>query len=155
MAGAAEAMRTLGPEVSAHVDEIGPWPRGDGGAYAYLIDTPEGSVLWKDTSGHWTGLLGQLRPDVALIAVAGRGNVDGEPVQGSLADFVAAEVDLLRPRRVIPCHHDDWMPPLTRPTDLAPVEAEVRRRCPDVDWVELPYAKPHLLFAGLEGTPDR
>mgnify|MGYP000940812565 CR=1 FL=1 len=31
-------------------------PRAEGGAYAYLIETPEGSILWKDTSGHWTGI---------------------------------------------------------------------------------------------------
>ena len=30
-----------------------------------------------------------LTPDVAILAAAGRANVDGEPMQGSLADFVA------------------------------------------------------------------
>ena len=42
-----------------------------------------------------------LRPDVAILAAAGRGNIDGEPIQGSLAEFMAREADLLRPRRVI------------------------------------------------------
>ena len=63
--------------------------RGDGGALVYLFDTPDGSLLYQDTSGHWTGILRDLRPDVAIVAAAGRGNIDGEPIQGSLAEFVA------------------------------------------------------------------
>jgi hypothetical protein len=68
-----------------------------------------------------TGILRDLRPDVALLAAAGRGNIDGEPLQGSLAQFMAREVDLLRPRRLVLAHHDDWMPPQTRPTDIGPI----------------------------------
>jgi L-ascorbate metabolism protein UlaG (beta-lactamase superfamily) len=114
-------------------------PRGEGGALAYLIETPEGSILWKDTSGHWTGVLRDLRPDVALLAAAGRGNIDGEPVQGSLAQFVAREADLLRPRRIVLSHHDDWMPPATRPTDTAPIRAELSRQAPYTELVEMGY----------------
>ena len=65
--------------------------RGDGGALLYLVETPDGSLLFQDTSGHWTGVLDTLAPDVAILAAAGRGTVDGEPVQGSLAGFVADE----------------------------------------------------------------
>ena len=43
------------------------------------------ALLYQDTSGHWSGILHDLRPDVAILAAAGRGNVDGEPIQGSLA----------------------------------------------------------------------
>ena len=71
--------------------------RGDGGALVYVFDTPDGQLLFQDTSGHWTGILGELRPDVAIVAAAGRGNVDGEPIQGSLAEFVGREVSLLDP----------------------------------------------------------
>ena len=38
------------------------------------------------------GILDGLRPDVAILAAAGRGNIDGEPIQGSLADFVGRQV---------------------------------------------------------------
>ena len=57
--------------------------RGDGGALVYVFDTPDGSLLYQDTSGHWSGILRDLRPDVAIVAAAGRGNIDGEPIQGS------------------------------------------------------------------------
>ena len=61
--------------------------------------------------GHWTGILRDLRPDLAILAAAGRGNLDGEPIQGSLAQFIAREADLLRPDKIVLCHHDNWNPP--------------------------------------------
>ena len=67
-------------EAEVHRTECTQQPRGEGGALAYLVETPLGSILWKDTSGHWTGILRDLRPDAALLAAAGRGNIDGEPI---------------------------------------------------------------------------
>jgi len=75
----------LSDEVVAHLRASQQGPRGDGGALVYLFDTPEGSLLYQDTSGHWSGILRDLRADIAILAAAGRGNVDGEPIQGSLA----------------------------------------------------------------------
>ena len=134
----------LGAEVAAHMAASDRHPRGEGGSFAYLVETPAGSIFWKDTSGHWTGVLRDLRPDVALLAAMGRGNVDGEPVQGTLAQFVAAEVEMLRPGRVVLCHHDNWMPPLTRPVDPGPIRHELARRTPAAQLVEMGY---------LEGYP--
>ncbi len=126
-------------EAEAHMMECPQQPRGEGGALAYLIETPLGSLLWKDTSGHWTGILRDLRPDVALLAAAGRGNIDGEPIQGTLAQFVAREVNLLRPRRIVLGHHDDWNPPMTGPTDLEPIERELALEAPGVELVHMDY----------------
>ena len=131
-------------EAEAHMRECAQQPRGEGGTLAYLIETPLGSILWKDTSGHWTGILRDLRPDAALLAAAGRGNIDGEPIQGTLAQFVAREADLLRPRRIVLGHHDDWNPPVTSPTDMEPIEWELSRQAPGVELVQMDY---------LEGYP--
>ncbi len=125
-------------------------PRGEGGALAYFIETPEGSILWKDTSGHWTGILRDLRPDVAILAAAGRGNIDGDPIQGSLAQFMAREVDLLRPRRLIISHHDDWNATGVDPKrTFEPVRDELKRQAPRVELVHQEYqeAYPLLSFA--------
>ena len=102
--------------------------RAESGAYAYLIETPEGSIRWKGTSGHWTGILRDLRPDVAILAAAGRGNIDGEPIQGSLTQFMAREADLLHPGKIVLCHHDDWNPPVTGPTGVEPIREELARQ---------------------------
>ena len=136
----------LGQEVAAHLAASDRHPRGEGGSFAYLIETPAGSIFWKDTSGHWSGVLRDLRPDVALLAAVGRGNVNGEPVQGTLAEFVASEAELLRPRQVILCHHDDWMPPLTRPTDVGPIRHELARRTPGVELIEMGYLAGYPLL---------
>ncbi|HLZ73242.1 MAG TPA: MBL fold metallo-hydrolase [Dehalococcoidia bacterium] len=136
-------------EVRAHLGANRQRPRGEGGAFAYLIETPEGSILWKDTSGHWTGILRDLRPDVALLAAAGRGNIDGEPVQGSLAEFMAREADLLRPRRIVLSHHDDWLPPTTSPPNVAPIRKELERQTPGVELVEMGYSEGYPILRGV------
>jgi L-ascorbate metabolism protein UlaG (beta-lactamase superfamily) len=144
-----EWLASLGPEALAHLRASDQGPRGDGGSLVFLFETPEGSLLFQDTSGHWTGILHDLRPDVAILAAAGRGNIDGEPIQGTLAEFVARQADLLRPRRVILCHHDDWLPGFSIPTRVAPIQEALARRVPRTELVELGYLSGYPLFDGL------
>ena len=119
-----------------------------GGPLAYLIETPQGSIFWQDTSGCWTGVLGQVRPDVAIIAAAGRGNIDGEPIQGSLSDFVAIEAELLQPKTIILGHHDNWMPPVTPEggTDVSPIREALRTRVPGAVLLEPGYMEGTILL---------
>jgi hypothetical protein len=91
-------------------------------------------------------MLDQLHPDVAILAAAGRGNVDGEPIQGSLADFVSREVELLRPARLLLGHHDDWMPGLTSATDTTPIRNALAERSPKVEFVDIGYHSGYPLF---------
>lgn len=140
-------LATLGDEMLDHLRVSAQGARGDGGALLYLLETAEGSLLYQDTSGCWTGILRDLRPDVAILAAAGRGNLDGEPVQGSLAQFLAREVELLRPRRVILGHHDDWLPGFSRAIDVAPIRAELARRTPFAELVEMGYRAALPVFA--------
>jgi len=140
---------TLGPEALAHLRASAQGVRGDGGALVYHFRTREGSLLYQDTSGHWSGVLRDLRPDVAILAAAGRGNVDGEPIQGSLAQFVAREVDLLRPRRVFLGHHDDWLPGFSRAIDVKPIREAIARARPGTELVETGYGAAYPLFRGF------
>jgi L-ascorbate metabolism protein UlaG (beta-lactamase superfamily) len=140
-------LTSLGPATLEHLVASNQGARGDGGALVYLFDTPDGSVLYQDTSGHWSGILRDLRPDVAILAAAGRANVDGEPIQGSLAQFVAREVDLVRPRRVVLCHHDDWLPGFSVETDVAPIRAEIGRVAPRTILLEPGYLDATRIFA--------
>lgn len=129
----------LDPVAIRHVVGAQQGDRGDGGALVYLFETPDGSLLYQDTSGHWTGILHGLRPDVAILAAAGRGNIDGEPIQGSLARFVARQADLLRPKRIVLAHHDDWLPGFSIPTDVKPIREELARVVPHSELLELGY----------------
>lgn len=146
----AELMKYLATEVdadtSAHIaaSAAGHSDRGDGGALLFLVEAPDGSVLFQDTSGHWSGVMRDLRPDVAILAAAGRGNIDGEPIQGSLAQFIGRQADLLRPRKVILGHHDNWLPGFSVPTDTTSIAAELARVTPNVEFLEPGY---------MEATP--
>ena len=144
-AGAQARPDLVTAEVRAHLRECVNSPRGDGGALGYLLDTPAGSLYWADTSGYWTGVIDGMQPDIAVLAAAGTGNVDGEPAQGSLADFVADQVSLLRPRHLVLCHHDDWLPPLISPPDLGPVRTALADRAPGVTLHEPGYGTPLAL----------
>jgi L-ascorbate metabolism protein UlaG (beta-lactamase superfamily) len=150
MRGLQTFLRTaLAPEAVDHMREsfVGHSPRGDGGALVYYFETPEGSLLYQDTSGHWTGILDGVRPDAAILAAAGRGNIDGEPIQGSLADFVGRQVAAVRPRRLILSHHDDWLPGFSVATQMEPLRAAISAASPDTELVEPGYLEGTDLFA--------
>jgi len=129
----------LAPETLAHFVSSQQGDRGDGGALVYHFETPDGTLLYQDTSGHWSGILERLRPDVAILAAAGRGNVDGEPIQGSLAEFVAREAGLLEARRVVLCHHDDWLPGFSIDTDVSPIRRALADVSEKIELLELGY----------------
>ncbi len=129
----------LAPEALEHLLSAGQGDRGDGGALVYVFDTPDGRLLYQDTSGHWSGILCGLDVDAAIVAAAGRGNVDGEPTQGSLAQFVAQEVVLVGPPKVVLCHHDNWLPGFSIDTDIDPIRDELARIAPGTELVELDY----------------
>jgi len=141
-----EYLSSLGGEALAHLQVSAQGARGDGGALLYFFETPEGSLLFQDTSGHWSGILKNLRPDVAILAAAGRGNIDGEPVQGSLAHFVARQADLIRPKRVILSHHDNWLPGFSGEVNVAPVRTELSRWAPRSELVEMGYLTAQRIF---------
>jgi hypothetical protein len=71
----------LGDEVRRHLKASDQGPRGDGHSLVYLFESAEGSLLFQDTSGHWTGILRDLRPDVAILAAA----VDVAPIREAMA----------------------------------------------------------------------
>ena len=114
----------------------------DGGQLAYLLECPEGSILFSSSAGWWSGVLAALRPDVAVLAASGRPNVDGEPHQGSLATFLLSEVEALRPRTVVFSHHDALLPPVLNATDTGEAEAVLREEASYARLVTLDYGNP-------------
>lgn len=138
----------LDPVAIEHVlsTMVGHSPRGDGGALLYLIETPDGSILFQDTSGHWTGIVDDLDADVAIVAAAGRANVDGEPIQGTLAEFVADHIRRIGARRAILCHHDNWLPGFSIDTDVAPIRDALAEVAPGTELLELGYVDGTQLF---------
>lgn len=131
--------------VPAHLAS-GAHARGDGGPLIYLIETPDGSVLWQDSAGCWSPLLERLRPDVALLAAVGRPNWDGDPYQGRLTAFVADEVAMLQAPKVALCHHDDWMPPFSGELPTEPFAAELAGRGLPAELLTMGYLEGRTLL---------
>ncbi len=125
---------------------VGHSPRGDGGALLFHFETPDGSLLYQDTSGHWSRVVDMLEPDVAIVAAAGRANVDGQPIQGSLVDFVVDHVARVQPRQVVLSHHDDWLPGFSYPTDVESIRAALAQRVPGATLLDLGYVDGTKLF---------
>jgi len=142
-------MQTLSDDVRRHSAQANQGALGDGGALIYLLETPAGSLLYQDTAGQWSGILQDLRPDVAILAAAGRGNLDGEPTQGTLAEFVGEQAARLKPSRVLLSHHDDWLPGFSISIDVAPIREVISRRSPRTSLVEVDYVSGYRLFEGL------
>ena len=102
----------LSDDLRLHMQRSDQGCRGDGGTLCFVIDTPEGRLFFKDTPGHWSGVMQKVQADVGILAASGRGNVDGEPVQDSLNEFLISEAVFLGLKRVILCHHDAWLGPI-------------------------------------------
>ena len=128
------------------VHPIGPISDHDGGQLIYLVSTPYGSLLWSASSGCWTAILRELRPDVALLALAGRPNVNGEPFQGSMAEFIVRQVEMLRPSKVVFCHHDAFLPPFMNGTNVDAATEAVQSRTPWAELVTMTYGVPVAIF---------
>ena len=145
---------TLGDVATAALQASDQHARGDGGALTYVIETSQGSLLFADTSGAWTGVLEGISPDVAILATAGRANRNGEPVQGSLADFVVDQALTVNAKRVIPAHHDNWLPGFTHQVDINPIRECFSQRASHIDFREIGYASQFPLFESLaQGDP--
>ena len=117
----------------------------DGGALAYLLTTPRGSVLVSGSAGYWRGIFDALRPDVALLALSGRPNVDGEPYQGPAARYMVEQLQALRPGRVAFCHHDPLYPGQAW-VNVEPAAAALRVAGAPTSYFEMEYATPVPLF---------
>lgn len=117
----------------------------DGGQLAFFLTDGSGSMLVSGSAGYWQGIFAGLRPDLALLSVGGRPNLDGEPFQGSVAQFIVDEVKLLRAGRVALCHHDPLFPGFPG-VDIEAAAAALRQEVPAIGRLDLTYATPVPLF---------
>ncbi|MFY9587948.1 MAG: MBL fold metallo-hydrolase [Actinomycetota bacterium] len=142
-----DMMAVATPEFAEYSKHIEPRSsRDDGGQLMFLLETPDGAVLFSQSTGCWSGIVRDLRPDVAVLAITGRPNLDGQPFQGSLAEFVTMEVETMRPDNLIFCHHDAWMPPIPE-VNVEPAERLLAERASNAELVTLGYSDPVPLLA--------
>jgi hypothetical protein len=81
----------------------------DGGQIMYNFLIGGKALLWNGHLGGYGGILKCLepKPDIAILAIAGRANLDGRPFDGSAAEFVVKTLKWLgEPSKIIWCLHD-------------------------------------------------
>ncbi|KAF5637849.1 beta-lactamase domain protein [Fusarium sp. NRRL 52700] len=102
----------------------------DGGQLMFNFLFGEGkTVLWNGHLGMYDGILKTLKPqpDVLIQAIAGRGNLNGRPFDGSAAQFAVKISKLLgEPKKVIWCMQDD-MPIPPRRLNLTPATEAIEK----------------------------
>lgn len=124
----------------------------DGGQlmYNFLLDKEGGAgptLLWHGHLGCYEGIMKMVepKPDVAILAIAGRGNLNGRPFDGSAAEFATNEIKWLgEPSKVIWCLHDD-APILPRSIDTRAAEEMVHKETRS-KVVDLEHAKVYRVF---------
>ena len=83
----------------------------DGGQLMFNFKMDDGkSILWSAHLGGYEAILRELqpKPSIAILAIAGRANLNGRPFEGSAAEFAAKKVEWLgRPSKVVWCLHDE------------------------------------------------
>lgn len=138
-----ERLSTVSPEATTYfLTAAGRTSQWDGGQLAYMLETSGGSLLFSASAGYWTGIFDSLRPDIAILAAGGRPNVDGEPYQGSLSDFLVEQAELLGRPRVILCHHDPLLPPIMNGVDVSAAEDRLRDLLGGDRYLQLSYNSP-------------
>ncbi|KAL2829630.1 hypothetical protein BJY01DRAFT_261173 [Aspergillus pseudoustus] len=119
----------------------------DGGQLLFNFLIGNQTLLWNSHLGGYSGILKEItpRPDVAILGLAGRANLNGRPFDGSAAEFVNQELKWLgEPRKVIWCLHDQGaLNPKYTKTDAATamVERETSSKV-----TTLSYDTPHAVF---------
>ena len=98
--------------------------------------------------GYWTGILAGIRADVAILGCAGRGNIDGEPIQGSVEEFIAGVATTVSPQRLVLGHHDNWAGDLDAPDlmDITPIRDRLASVAPDIEVLVPGYRDGTRLF---------
>lgn len=82
----------------------------DGGQLMYNFLFNGKAVLWNSYLGAFERVMKLLepRPDIAILGIAGRGNLNDRLFDGSVAQFALNEAQWLGdPRTVIWCLHDE------------------------------------------------
>jgi L-ascorbate metabolism protein UlaG (beta-lactamase superfamily) len=99
-----------------------------GTVFSLVIEHPLGRLVHHGSAGHFSGMFGELRADVMLLCIAGRGKT---------AAYLENTAIACRAKTVIPAHFDDFFRPLdaqTRHLPMVRIKEFVRTvgaLCPD------------------------
>ncbi|KAK1461552.1 hypothetical protein CMEL01_14506 [Colletotrichum melonis] len=118
----------------------------DGGqlAYNFLIG-PGQTVFWNGHLGGYEGIIKSIEPtpDVAILTIAGRANLNGRPYDGSAAQFATNQIRWLsQPKKVIWALHDEGAIKPYRVNTAAATAMVHAQTSSTVEELEFGLAKP-------------
>lgn len=126
--------------------------------FQLLTQYPCGETLayFIDLSGFRILFLGSAGPTDAMLREWSRFAIDCllVPLQGNsrICAIGANIVEKLRPRVVIPHHHDDFYPPISQTVNIEPFRERLAQSCPDTAILELEVDRPFRLVEGQNET---
>jgi L-ascorbate metabolism protein UlaG (beta-lactamase superfamily) len=114
------------------------WPRGQVLTWRFTLAAEDDRIVQHlGSAGYTEDELAHLEtldaPDVLMVPLQGHTHI---------CRIAARIVERLRPRVVIPHHHDDFFPPLSQMIDIAPFVAAMSALAPPVEVIELPVCEP-------------
>ncbi|MBN1815667.1 MAG: MBL fold metallo-hydrolase [Anaerolineae bacterium] len=114
------------------------WPQGQALSWRFTLAAENDRVV------HHFGSAGCTEDELARLTKLGAPDVLLFPLQGhsQICEIAARVVEWLRPRVVIPHHHDDFYPPISQAVDIAPFVEAVRKLSPPVEVVALTVCEP-------------
>ncbi|USP74765.1 hypothetical protein yc1106_02039 [Curvularia clavata] len=100
----------------------------DGGQLMFNFIIGDKALLWSAHLGAYEGVVKDMqpKPDIAILAIAGRANLNGRPFDGSSAEFAVKKLEWLEnPSTVIWALHDEsCIPPYRIDTAAATAAVE-------------------------------
>ncbi|ETS85313.1 hypothetical protein PFICI_03338 [Pestalotiopsis fici W106-1] len=109
----------------------------DGGQLMYNFIIDHKALLWSSHLGGYESVLKSMhpKPDIAILGIAGRANLDGRPFDGCAADFAVKQIKWLdSPSQIIWCLHDEsCIPPYRIDTTAATLAVETETQSKVLD----------------------
>jgi L-ascorbate metabolism protein UlaG (beta-lactamase superfamily) len=111
----------------------------EGGTFAIRIEHPAGTIVHHGSAGSREGMYAGTTADAVLLGLAGRTDTEA---------YLAAVVDAVGARCVVPIHFDDFFAGIDEPArlligvDLGGFLDTVRRTRPSVATAVLPIGRP-------------
>lgn len=118
-------VRRAGRRGIALLREMSAYPQGEVLGYQFTVDGRD--VVHLGSAGWYREELEQLHPEVGFIPLQGHSHIQRIALQ---------MVRLLRPRRVVPHHHDNFYPPISQEVALGPFLELLRAEMPGVELVQ-------------------
>ncbi len=113
------------------------WPQGHVLTWRFTLTAENDRVV------HHFGSTGCTEEELTRLAALGAPDVLLFPLQGHsrTCEIAVHVVERLRPRVVIPHHHDDFYPPLSQAVDIVPFARAMGRLSPPVEVIVLPVCE--------------